>query len=110
MEELPHLGDMLKAHVKKYRLRQSGWARQEGLNRATVAKYLKQKDMRVGTLLSICQALNYNFLRQIANLLPPDTPPLADNPLQARVTELEKQNSDLQLQLKTMERTIELMK
>lgn len=32
-----------------------------------------------------------------------------ENPLQTRVTELEKQNSDLQLQIKTLEKAIELM-
>jgi len=107
--EAPHIGNILKAHVKKYRLRQAGWAKQDGLNRNTIADYMKQKDMRVGTLFTICQSLQYNFLKEIAALLPPDMPPVAENPLQARVTELEKQNSDLQLQIKTLEKAIELM-
>ena len=107
--EAPHIGNLLKAHVKKYRLRQSGWARQEGLNRKTVGTYLKQKDMQVTTLFTICQTLNYNFLKEIAHLLPPDMPPLTDNPLQTRLTELEKQKADLELQVKTLKEAIELM-
>lgn len=104
-----HIGKMLTAHVKKYRIRQSGWARQEGLNRHTIASYLKQEDMRVATLYAVCQALNYNFLKEIANQLPADMPPLIPNPLQTRLTELEKQNHDLQMQVQTLEKAIALM-
>lgn len=107
--EPPHIGNILKAHVKKYRLRQTGWARQEGLNRKTVGSYLQSKDMQVGTLFSICQALNYNFLKEIAALLPPDMPPATENPLQARINELEKQKSDLELQVKTLKEALELV-
>ena len=109
MIEAPHIGKILKAHVKKYRLRQSGWARQEGLNRATVGAYLKQQDMQVGTLFDISQALNYNFLKEIAAQLPAEMPPHVENPLQARITELERQKSDLELQVKTLKEAIELM-
>jgi len=107
--EAPNIGAILKAHVKKYRVRQSGWARQEGLNVNTINDYLKRKDMRISTLLDISQALNYNFFKQIADLLPTDMPPIIENPLQARVTELEKQNSELELQLKTLKEAIGLM-
>ena len=61
MTEAPHIGNLLNAHVKKYRLRQSGWARQEGLNRATVGAYLKQKDMMVDTLFTICNRSTTTF-------------------------------------------------
>ena len=105
----PDIGDILKKHVKKHRLRQNGWARQEGKNRRTIAKYLKGKDMHVGTLFTICQALNYNFLRDIAAMLPPEMPPHYTHPLQTRVDELEQQNLELQLQVKTLEKALSLV-
>lgn len=111
MENLiaPDIGKLLKTHVKKHRLYQSAWARKKGINRKTIAKYLKQPSMRVTTLFGICQTLNYNFLKDIAALLPPDMPPHADNPLQTRITELEKEKHDLELQVKTLKEAIELM-
>jgi len=107
--EIPDIGKILKAHVKKNRLRQNGWARQEGLNRKSIADYLKRKDMRVGTLFTVCQALNYNFLRDIAAMLPPEMPPQNIHPLQTRVEELEQQNLELQLQVKTLKEALSLV-
>lgn len=107
--EAPDIGSIIKAHVKKHRLRQNGWARQEGKNRRTIAKYLKGKDMHVGTLFTICQALNYNFLRDIAALLPPEMPPQNIHPMQTRVDELEQQNLELQLQVKTLKEALSLV-
>ena len=106
----PNIGEMLRKYVNENRIYQSSWARKAELSSKTIAQYLKQPTMQVDTLFRICQALNYNFLSHIAAMLPPDMPPLAENPLQARVNELEKENSDLQLQIKTLERAIELMK
>jgi transcriptional regulator with XRE-family HTH domain len=105
----PDIGAILKTYVKKHRLRQNGWARQEGKNRRTIAKYLKGSDMRVSTLLEICQALNYNFLRDIAAMLPPEMPPQNIHPLETRVAELEQQNLELQLQVKTLEKALSLV-
>ncbi len=44
---------------------------------ATVSKLLRNPNLRVGLLLEVSRALNYNFFRHIANLLPPDMPPAA---------------------------------
>ena len=52
---------------------------------------------------------NYNFLKEIANSLPNEMPPHNTNPLQARVTELEQQNHDLTMQVKTLEKALELV-
>jgi len=41
--------------------------------------------------------------------LPPEFTAIAENPLQTHISELEKQKSDLELQLKTLEKAIELM-
>jgi len=107
--EAPDIGFIIKSHVKKNRLRQNGWARQEGKSRTTIADYLKRKDMRVGTLFEVCQALNYNFLRDIAAMLPPEMPPQNTHPLQTRVEELEQQNLELQLQVKTLKEALSLV-
>ncbi len=104
-----HTGNFLKQYVKKNRIRQSGWARKAGLNVKTVSGYLKQPTMWIETLLGICHTLNYNFFKEIAALLPPDMPPVTQNPLQARIDELEKQKSDLELQVKTLEKALELV-
>jgi transcriptional regulator with XRE-family HTH domain len=105
----PDIGNLLKDYVKKHRIYQSAWARKVKLNRKTIAQYLKQPAMQVDTLFNICQALNYNFLKEIAALLPADMPPHADNPLQTRITELEKEKHDLELQVKTFEKALELL-
>src|SRR5688572_8888625 len=95
--QAPHIGKMLRDYVKKHRIYQSGWAKKSGLNPKTIAQYLKQPTMQIDTLMTICQTLNYNFMKDIAALLPADMPPHTENPLQSRVTELEKQNHDLEL-------------
>lgn len=111
MDEIqaPDIGKLLRAYVKKHRIYQSGWARKKGISPKSVARYLKQPGMMVDTLFAICQTLNYNFLKEIAALLPPDMPPLTDNPLQTRITELEKDKHDLEMQVKTLKEAIELM-
>ncbi len=107
--KMPDIGALLKEYVKKNRIRQSGWARKANLNPKTVARYMKQSTMQVDTLFTICQTLNYNFLKEITALLPADMPPLTENPLQARISELEKQKSDLELQVKTLKEALELV-
>ncbi|MES2621180.1 MAG: helix-turn-helix domain-containing protein [Bacteroidota bacterium] len=106
---LPAIGAMLRAYVKKHRIYQSAWARKAGQNEKTIARYQKRPDMRVSTLFRICQTLNYNFFREIAALLPSDMPPLTDNILQPRITDLEKQVHDLELQVKTLKEALELV-
>jgi len=107
--QAPEIGPMLRKYVKAKRIYQSGWARKMGFNPKTIARYLKRKTMMIDTLFTISQTLNYNFLREIAELLPADMPPINEHPLQARVTELEQQNHDLQLQVKTLKEALSLM-
>lgn len=65
--------------------------------------------MRVGTLFTICQTLHYNFLRDIADLLPPDMPPQKTHALQARIDELENENEHLKVQIATLEKALSLV-
>ncbi len=99
LKQAPDIGKRLRSYVKEHRIFQSAWARLQGVSAKQVARYLKQGDMRVGTLFSISQILKYNFLREIADMLPAEFPPHQENPLAKRVAELEQENADLALQL-----------
>jgi hypothetical protein len=90
---VPRIGQLLKNHVQAHRLFQSGWARQQGVSRQAIARYLKQPTMRVDTLFVICQTLKYNFLRDIANLLPPQLQPQAPANEQTTITALQATGS-----------------
>jgi len=103
------IGKMLRAYVKAKRIYQSAWARKVGLNAKTINNYLRQPNMRIDTLFDISQALNYNFLREIAALLPPEMPPHNISPQQTRIAELELQNNELQLQVKTLKEALSLV-
>ena len=104
-----HVGNMLKAFIKKNRVSQALISRQTGLNQRGILRYQKQASMRVDTLLKLSVAFQYNFLKEISAALPADMPPLTENPLQAKIAELEKQKNDLELQVKTLKEAIELM-
>jgi DNA-binding Xre family transcriptional regulator len=108
METAPHTGNMLKAHVKKHRIFQSGWSRQQGISEQTIARYLKQPTMQIDTLFAICQTLNYNFLRDIANALPPAMPPQQPANQQAEVAALQ-QVTELQTQVATLKEALRLV-
>ncbi len=96
MQEAPHIGNMLRQYVQKRRISQSGWARETGLNPSTVATYLENPAMRVDTLFAICQTLQHNFLREIADMLPPDMEPKAATNRDAEVEALKAQIATLE--------------
>jgi len=99
----PEIGTRLRKYVKEKRIYQSGWARKQGIKARNVARYLKRPDMRISTMFTICQVLSYNFIREIADLLPPEYPPQVVNPLQQRVDQLEEEN-------KMLKRDVSLLK
>lgn len=107
--ETLHIGEMLYKHIRQHRYFQSVLARDLGISQKSVWQYKKRKTMRVDTLLNLCQSLNYNFLRDIAALLPADMPPHHAHPLQTRLAELEQQNHELQLQVKTLQEALRLV-
>jgi hypothetical protein len=109
MKAPPLIGNMLKAHVKKNRLFQSGWARQQGVHPKTIATYLKNPTMRIDTLFTICQVLEYNFFREIADALPEQLPPHPVSKNETRIIEMEQRVKDLELQNATLEKALKLV-
>jgi Cro/C1-type HTH DNA-binding domain len=109
METAPHIGNMLRAHVKKHRIFQSGWARQQGISQQAIARYLKQPTMQVDTLYAICQTLGYNFLQEIAGTLPPAMPPQQPASQQAEAAALQQQVKELQIQVATLKEALALV-
>jgi hypothetical protein len=109
MDTAPHTGNMLKAFVQQHRIFQSGWARQQGIGPTSVARYLKQPTMRIDTLFTICQTLNYNFLRDIADALPPTMPPHQVSSQQLETEALKQQVTALQTQVATLKEALTLV-
>ena len=104
-----HIGNMLKMHIRKNRYFQSALARDLGISEKSVGLYKKRKTMQVDTLIAISRALKYNFLRDIADLLPPDMPPQKTHALQARIDALENENEHLKVQITTLEKALSLV-
>jgi DNA-binding MurR/RpiR family transcriptional regulator len=107
--ESPNIGEMLKTYIKTNRKYKSGIANWLGIGQSSVQGFTKRPDMKVSTLWRLCHVLKYNFFEEITAQLPAEFTAVTENPLQARITELEKQKSDLELQVKTLEKAIELM-
>lgn len=110
MKEAPHIGNMLRAYVKKKRIFQSGWAREQGIQPKNVLAYLKRPNMRIDTLFTICQVLNYNFFKEIAAMLPSELPPATEDPSAARVKELEQRVHDLETENKVLREVVGVRK
>jgi hypothetical protein len=100
---------MLRQYVDDNRLSQAAWARRASVNSTTIAQYLKQPNMRVDTLLAVCEQLEYNFLRDIANTLPPNLPPLAPIDQSIELAALKAENEKLKIEIAALERAIGLM-
>jgi hypothetical protein len=109
MNEVPHIGNMLKQYVKKHRIFQSGWARQQGVTTGAIAAYLKNPTMRVDTLFAVCQVLEYNFFREIANTLPVHLPPKIITESEQLVIELQQQLQQQQIKIEALEKALMLV-
>ena len=68
---LPHIGDLLTAHIREHRYHASAIARKLGKSDATVLKLRKTADPRVATLWALSQVLEHNFFADVAGMLPP---------------------------------------
>ncbi len=106
---LPDIGKMLSDFIDKNKIAQSWWSRAQDVNYKTVTRYLKSPTMKLETLYEICQILEYNFIREIADTLPDDMPPTKPIDLAEKVAELEKRNAELTLQVATLEKALSLV-
>ena len=102
-----NIGTILTDYVRKHRIYKSALARAVNRKPRTMLRLLKQPSLQTAILWEISVALKHNFFADIAAALNIDNG--FENPLQQRVTELEKQNHDLQLQIATLEKVIGLM-
>ncbi|MEI6488679.1 MAG: hypothetical protein WCP52_06940 [Bacteroidota bacterium] len=102
----PHIGKMLKKHVQDNRLFQAVWARKQGVKDETVIDYFKKESMQISTLFTICQVLDYNFFKAIADALPANMPPATDNPLQAELDALKTENEKLKMKIDILEKML----
>jgi cell division protein FtsB len=109
MTKVPDIGQMLKQYVDDNRLSQAAWARRANVNYSTIVKYIKQPTMRVDTLMAVCEQLEYNFLRDIADTLPPNLPPLAAIDQSAELAALKAENEKLKIEIAVLEKAIGLM-
>ncbi len=94
----PHVGEILKKYIKQNRLYQAGWARKQGVLPTTVLAYFKKSSMQISTLFTICQVLEFNFFKAIADALPPEMPPQNVNPLQPELDQIKKENEALKME------------
>jgi len=95
---LPHTGEILRKYVKEKRIYQAAWARAQKVRASTVNSYFKKPTMQLETLFAICQVLNYNFIRDVADALPPELPSKTSTAQQLRIGELEKEIERLQIE------------
>lgn len=109
MIEAPHIGNILNQYTRKNRLYQSAWARHAGVSPQMIAQYLKQPTMRVDTLFGICQTLQHNFLREIADTLPPELPPQAQKDQSEELAAFKAENAALKIEIAALEKAIRLM-
>jgi DNA-binding Xre family transcriptional regulator len=107
--EAPHVGHMLNSHMRKHRYYKSALARDIGMNYETVVNFMRRPDIKVSYLWRICHALNYNFLADLATLLPPDMPS-APTTKDTRIAELETQLQQLTTERDTLQRVLEILR
>jgi transcriptional regulator with XRE-family HTH domain len=107
--EAPHIGNMLRLFITKHRLSQSAWARNAGVTPKTVASYLKHPTMRIDTLFTVSQTLAHNFIREVADMLPPDLVPQKPVDQTETVKALQAEIEQLKVQVKTLEKALSLI-
>ncbi len=101
----PHIGHMLKSHLREKRLRRGALARHLKKSYSTVYDYQKAQRMRTDTLWQLCITLRHNFFADLAAQLPPDFTTNAPDPtlpLQERIAVLEEENKVLKTKVETL--------
>ena len=99
----PHIGKMLKKVIQKNKIVQAVWARKQGVLDTTVVDYFKKSTMQTSTLFDICQIIDYNIFKDIADSLPANMLPISINPLQEEMDALKKENEKLLMKIEILE-------
>ena len=91
---LLHTGQLLKQRLREQGLSAAELGRRLGRGRETIRRFFKNPTIQTSILLEISIALQYNFFKEVAALLPPDMPPAPpDNTttLQQQITQLQQE-------------------
>ncbi|MBK5214672.1 MAG: hypothetical protein JJE55_13535 [Flavobacteriaceae bacterium] len=102
---LPHIGNMLRTHLKKHRLFRSVLARMLGRDYAVVLKFEKKDSLQCSLLWELSMAIKHNFFADLAAQLPPDFSTDAPDPtlpFQERIAALEEENRLLNAKVETL--------
>jgi hypothetical protein len=105
----PHIGQLLRAYTRKRKISHSTWQQVSGKNYKTIIRYQKNASMRVDTLFSICLTLKRNFIREIADMLPPELEPRAVADKDAEVATLQQRITLLETQVATLKEALSLV-
>jgi hypothetical protein len=97
----PHIGQLLRKYVNEKRIHQRAWARHQGVQPHFISRYLRRPEMKISTLFTISLILKNNFLREIADMLPPEIPSRTDRLLQENEN-LKKENERLRTELELL--------
>ena len=76
---MPHIGELLKAHLDARRARKSVLARRMGVKDPMIAKYQKRESLQTSILWRLSVELKHNFFADLAAKLPSDFTTTAPN-------------------------------
>ena len=86
---------MIKEQMRKNFLSMSGLSRKMGAHQSTISSMLGRQTLQVQKLIELSKVFNYNFFKEIANLLPYEHPKLNEGDFQQEISAL---NEKIKLQ------------
>lgn len=101
----PHIGNILKSHIREHRLRKAALARHMGRSYNTVYAYQSSHSMQTTILWDLSMAMKHNFFQDLAAQLPPEFTTSAPDPtlqFQERMAALEEENKQLNTKVETL--------
>lgn len=107
--KMPHIGQMLRQHLEENGLSQAAWARKQGITSQAVARFLREGNIKLDNLFTICQVLNYNFFKALATTLPADLPPHHTTESDAQIQALQQQVRDREIEIKALKEALGLV-